>query len=271
MSIDDPEQRGRIKVSGAPITADGEDIELDFWIECAAMPARGLHFLPNVGDFVEVVMDAASTDDAVFGETFMKASAMKWTGSVLKDATDIAPHFRFEAEEVVGDAPERTLKEEEYGGIQGYEFNDESAGVMFNKRDGAASFWGTATHVGEYIGGELTILGGGHRDWLRDTMEYLYNVIDTFDSMLEVIRNWGSPEGSPFNGLDVYDLSGTNLLGVARIDAIDYATLEGHRAALLVYWTYWWDQQKASNMNGWLSDFVFFKDNDEGNQYEKKT
>jgi hypothetical protein len=94
--IEDPEKRGRIKVTCREI--GGEDVELPEWIEpcypfAGTDGAAGFFFLPAVGDFVEIERAVGNTDDDAVGMGAIITPDSRWRCALYLTATDLPTEF----------------------------------------------------------------------------------------------------------------------------------------------------------------------------------
>lgn len=95
-SLDDPEQRGRIKVKSQEILA--EDVELPDWLDpCFPFTGgndAGWFFLPDIGDIVEIEAVVGSSDDDHPGTAFHAYPRMKWRCCAYSDTDDVPSEMR---------------------------------------------------------------------------------------------------------------------------------------------------------------------------------
>jgi len=77
-SIDDPEKRGRIKVTCAGILGD-EETELPMFI--APVHQWGWFFIPDVGESVEIEVVTSGDEDEQFGQSSINNLDIKWRGA----------------------------------------------------------------------------------------------------------------------------------------------------------------------------------------------
>jgi hypothetical protein len=76
--IDDPEKRGRIKVTCPGLMGDDEE-EVPMWIQ--PVHAWGWFIVPDIGEAIEIEGVSSSSDDEQFGQSSIDAPDMKWRGS----------------------------------------------------------------------------------------------------------------------------------------------------------------------------------------------
>lgn len=76
--INDPEQRGRIKVSCSGLMGDEEE-ECPIWVE--PVPSWGWFVIPDIGEIIEVECTAKSSDDEQFGQSSIADLDLKWRAS----------------------------------------------------------------------------------------------------------------------------------------------------------------------------------------------
>lgn len=72
---DDPEKRGRIKVSCVGLMG-GEDEEVPMWVE--PVPAWGWFVVPDIGEMVEVECVSGSSEDEQYGQSSIDGLDLKW-------------------------------------------------------------------------------------------------------------------------------------------------------------------------------------------------
>jgi hypothetical protein len=77
-STSDPEKRGRIKVSCASLLGD-EDSDAPMWIE--PVLTWGSFIVPDVGETVEIVIDAHGETDESFAATSIENPRPRWYGA----------------------------------------------------------------------------------------------------------------------------------------------------------------------------------------------
>lgn len=78
VSTDDPEKRGRIRVSCSGILGDAES-DLPMWVEPTL--DWGFFAIPEVGEIVEIVVDASNTQDEMFEQTSIENLNPRWYGA----------------------------------------------------------------------------------------------------------------------------------------------------------------------------------------------
>jgi Type VI secretion system/phage-baseplate injector OB domain len=87
-SSDDPDKRGRIRVSCPSLLGDDET-ELPIWVEPALI--WGLFVIPNTGEEVEIEVSESSDLDETFGQTSIEALRPTWRGVRHHDVKAGAP------------------------------------------------------------------------------------------------------------------------------------------------------------------------------------
>lgn len=79
LSVKDPERRGRLRVACSTLIGE-DDVPLPHWIEPRL--AAGTFNLPNVGDLIEIEIEASDPTDGVFGESSI-GSIPVWHGTIV--------------------------------------------------------------------------------------------------------------------------------------------------------------------------------------------
>ncbi len=74
----DPEQRGRIKVTCSGLLGDEEE-ELPMWVE--PVPSWGWFIIPDKGELVEIECVGRSPEDEQFGQVSIDSLDLKWRAS----------------------------------------------------------------------------------------------------------------------------------------------------------------------------------------------
>jgi hypothetical protein len=94
--VDDPEQRGRIKVRSQELLA--EDTELPGWIPpvfpFTGENDAGFFFLPAIGDPVRIEAIVGSDQDDVPGTSWLLHPDFRWIGCTYSDTSDVPEEFR---------------------------------------------------------------------------------------------------------------------------------------------------------------------------------
>lgn len=94
-SVEDPEERGRIRVRSQSLLAEG--VEIDDWIEPCfpfAGTDRGWFFLPDVDDAVEIEAIVGADDDDVRGSALLINPSFRWRAVLYPSADDVPEEFR---------------------------------------------------------------------------------------------------------------------------------------------------------------------------------
>ena len=95
-SIDDPEQRGRLKVECRALVEDG--VELPDWVEPAfpyvGSGDAGFFFLPDVGEFVELEVLTGDADEDFSGVAFQANPDLRWISCLYTDGDAVPAEFR---------------------------------------------------------------------------------------------------------------------------------------------------------------------------------
>lgn len=78
MSIDDPEQRGRITVACSGLMGD-EETEMPFWIDPDLQ--WGWFVIPDVGETVNIIADNDPSRDEIFGQSTIDSLKLSWDGT----------------------------------------------------------------------------------------------------------------------------------------------------------------------------------------------
>jgi hypothetical protein len=263
-NIHDPEQRGRIKVSGEAITADGQDIELDEWIKPAGNLVRGMFFLPQIDDIVEVTFNGSATAEDIFGESFLHNPNFRWLASELRDNEDVAEEFTGE------DYVQKEGIKSASGAVLVFDRNPDKQ---------RASLAARVVNLGSITSGEPAVLGGTLSEWLRYLITYVTNIFDEIVAVLTELDNekpnhpfFADPGEYPTEPTDMYVdiLSGSSagkypVLGTGYVE-----TTESFSATIVDALTEISDnldllfKEDASLYDitaNWLSNSIFVADN----------
>lgn len=188
--VDDPEQKGRIKVNGRGITADGADVELDEWIPLKTTVSYGLHLPPRVGDVVGVEFTSGDTSDTAHGETFLRNPNLKIVGAIRRDSEDIDERFR----------------KKTYNTIVGYIEQGRAAGWTIDRKDNVAMIWGTKTIIGA-VGTEKSFEGVipsfAFGYWMEDLISIVVDMHNAIYGFMTQILEWGESEEPSLPGWPV--------------------------------------------------------------------
>lgn len=189
--VDDPEQKGRIKVNGRGITADGADVELDTWIPPKTVANYGLHLPPRVGDIVSVEFTSGDTSDTTHGETFLRNPNLAFIGTARRDQKDLDEEFRGK----------------NYGNVVGFREPGASAGWQVWRDNDVAAFWGTRTYIGTVgLEDEVERMVGGAAlgAWFGDFFIHMDTVLAQLRDFVSYIEYWADPT-KPTHGWPVVD------------------------------------------------------------------
>ena len=94
-NVDDPEQRGRIRVKSQALLAEG--VEINEWIEPCfpfAGTKRGWFFLPDVDDAVEIEAVVGEAGDDSPGLGLLIDPSFRWRAVLYPTTDDIPEEFR---------------------------------------------------------------------------------------------------------------------------------------------------------------------------------
>lgn len=190
-SIDDPEQRGRIRVACSGLLGD-EESDLPMWIE--PVLGWGMFIVPDVGEIVEIEVVTGSDEDEQYGQASIDNLDAKWVGK---------RYFGNEEGEAPTPVPTDFLTN--YGKRRGFATPGGHV-VVFDDTDGKRKIsvtWNNEDNKKSYFGMDEngSIVIGTH------TGHTIY--MNAKDGELTIIDQHGNMYSSNSDGLKVVDKSGS--------------------------------------------------------------